>query len=409
MRVLCTVNATPSHARKFVPLARALVDAGHDVRVVTSEVMGRTLRGERFTVDAVLPNAHDWMWMLLGLDAAAEARGEVVHRTVPDPTELINKVFRAKGWRELFVRGLDIGRVYRPDLVLRDDLDCVGYLVAEALGVPHVAMSGGPTILFDPHRLADPLAAHGPKFGLGTSGHGLYGYGRVDYLPAAYSFTKFEWPQVFRFRQPVLTRPGELLPSWIAGLPADRPLVLAAVGTGMPMQAAIQRAGVALPSMIEPRERIRLLLDALSQVDCSAVVATGGIDVHGLPRAEHVHVTDSVPQPLVLEVADLFVTHGGYNGIREALRSGVPMVVHPQNQDQPHNAARVAELGLGVAVTDPDAGELAKACHTVLTDSTFHDRARGARRQVLALPGAEAAPAVLERLVATGGNDAPAA
>jgi hypothetical protein len=74
-----------------------------------------------------------------------------------------------------------------------------------------------------------------------------------------------------------------------------------------------------------------------------------------------VHVTDSVPQPLVLEAADLFVTHGGYDGIREALRSGVPVVVHPQNQDQPHNAARVAELGLGVAVTDPDAGELAKA------------------------------------------------
>ncbi|MFE9610903.1 glycosyltransferase [Streptomyces sp. NPDC006012] len=404
MRVLCTVNATPSHARSLIPLARALVNAGHDVRVVTSPAMAHTFDQERFTLDTVMPDAQDWMGLLHAADAAAEARGQVVHRTAPDPTGLINKIFGAKGWRGLFKRTLDIARVYRPDLVLRDDLDCVGYIVAESLGIPHLAMTGGPTILLDPDRLADPLEAHGPKFGLGTSGHGLYGFGRVDYVPAPYSFTEHEWPRVLRFRQPVLTRPGETLPSWIAALPAGRPLVFAAVGTGLPMQAAIQRDGVPLPTTIDPRGWIRLVLDALSRIDCVAVVATGGMDVHDLPRAAHVHLTDFVPQPLILEIADLFLTHGGYNSIREALRSGVPMVLHPQGADMPHNAARVSELGLGVAVTDPDVEDLVKACTTVLTNGAFRDRARTARKHVLTLPGVDTAPPLLERMVRTGGE-----
>ena len=395
MRVLCTLNGTPSHARRFVPLARALVNAGHQVRMVTSPTLARTLRGEPFAIDAVLPDPLEWMWF-----GAA---------TPIDPTELINKAFGARGWRELFVQGLDIGRDYGPDLVLRDDNDCIGYIVAEALGIPHVAMTGGPTILFDPERLADPLAAHGPKFGLGTSGHGLYGYGRVDYVPAAYSFTKHEWPLVFRFQQPVLVRPGERLPDWIAALPTDRPLVLATVGTGIPMLAGRPRGAAPMPDAIDPRGRVRLILDALSRVDCEAVVATGGIEADDLPRADHVHVTDFVPQPLVLEVTDLFLTHGGYNGIREALRSGVPMVMDTlEIHDGPHNAARVGDLGLGIALTNPDADELAKACQTVLDDRTLHDRARLARKHVLALPGIETAPAVFEHLV-NGESDAGSA
>ncbi|MCE7007103.1 glycosyltransferase [Kibdelosporangium philippinense] len=359
------------------------------------------MRGERFAIDPAMPDAHHWMWMLHGAAAAAEAAGEQVHRTALDPTDLLNKVFAARGWRELFVRVLEIARAYRPNLVLRDDLDCSGYVTAEVLEIPHVAMSGGPTILLDPQRLADPLAAHGTKFGLSTSGHGLYGYGRVDYVPTEYDFMKHEWPQVFRFRQPVLTRPGERLPSWIADLPADRPLVFAAMGTGVPMYAALQRDGVQLPSTIDPRARFRLVLDALSQLDCVAVVVTGGMDVSDLPRADHVHVTDAVPQPLVLEIADLFLTHDGYNGIREALRSGVPMVAYPEGYDQVHNSARIAELGLGVTVDNSPADAVVEACDKVLADQSFRTRARTARQHVLALPDVHSAPAMLEQFVQT--------
>jgi N-glycosyltransferase len=365
------------------------MNAGHQVRIATAEALAHTVHSEGFTVDPLKP--YPLEWLRFGATGAPDTA---------DHTGMINKVFRAKGWRGPLLHGLEIGRSYRPDLILRDDFDCVGYVVAEALGVPHIAMSGGITILLDPERLEDPLAAHGTALGLGASGHGLYGYGRVDYVPASHSFTKYEWPLVYSYRQPVLERPGEKLPEWIAALPGDRPLVFAAVGTLIPMLGSLRRAGVRLPNSVDARGRIQLVLEALSQVDCVAVVATGGIDAEDLPRADHVHVTDSVPQPLVLEVADLFLTHCGYNGIREALRSGVPMVADPMPMhDAPHNADRVDELGLGITLRDPDADELAKACAAVLADRTYLDRARHARKQVLALPGIDAALEMLEHLI----------
>ena len=65
----------------------------------------------------------------------------------------------------------------------------------------------------------------------------------------------------------------------------------------------------------------------------------------------NVHVYKSVPQLKVLEMADVFVTHGGMNSVSEALFYGVPMVVIPLVSDQPVNARCVERLGVGKAVT----------------------------------------------------------
>jgi len=54
-----------------------------------------------------------------------------------------------------------------------------------------------------------------------------------------------------------------------------------------------------------------------------------------------------VPQLDVLKKADVFITHGGFNSISEALYFGVPMVVIPAITDQPVNASRIVELNLG--------------------------------------------------------------
>ena len=61
----------------------------------------------------------------------------------------------------------------------------------------------------------------------------------------------------------------------------------------------------------------------------------------------NIHVYQSVPQIKVLKQADIFVTHGGMNSISESLVQGVPMVVIPFMSDQPVNARRIEELGLG--------------------------------------------------------------
>lgn len=62
---------------------------------------------------------------------------------------------------------------------------------------------------------------------------------------------------------------------------------------------------------------------------------------------ENIRIFNSVSQLDVLEIADVFVTHGGMNSVSEALVSCTPMVVIPFSSDQPVNARCVENLGVG--------------------------------------------------------------
>lgn len=61
----------------------------------------------------------------------------------------------------------------------------------------------------------------------------------------------------------------------------------------------------------------------------------------------NIHIYKSVPQLEVLNISDVFITHGGMNSISEALVYGVPMVVIPFVSDQPVNARCIEKLGAG--------------------------------------------------------------
>ncbi len=87
-------------------------------------------------------------------------------------------------------------------------------------------------------------------------------------------------------------------------------------------------------------------------------------------------VCPHVPQLEVLEHTDVFVTHGGMNSVMEAIYYGVPMVVVPQQPEQAMTAARVAELGLGVALEPGEvtAGALRDAVTTISGDAGYQSR-----------------------------------
>src|SRR5204862_6738478 len=109
----------------------------------------------------------------------------------------------------------------------------------------------------------------------------------------------------------------------------------------------------------------------------------------------NVHVEQWVPQRDVLARASALVCHGGSGTLRGGLAAGVPMVVTPLFADQPHNARRVAAVGAGIALPDPDPATLRAAVERVLADVEL---ARGARRiaeEIAALPPVDAAVAAL--------------
>ena len=100
-------------------------------------------------------------------------------------------------------------------------------------------------------------------------------------------------------------------------------------------------------------------------------------------------VYHSVPQLSVLKQADIFITHGGMNSISEALVNGVPMVVIPFMADQPTNARRIEELGLGKRLDYKEVSSdlLKRTVLDMLTDSKLQECLAGMKKKMENCPG----------------------
>ncbi|MGW2489002.1 glycosyltransferase [Streptomyces sp. NPDC001606] len=405
MRVLCTTLGSPSHGRAQLPLLRALAEAGHQVRVVTNETLASVFRADAVDVLPVLPEFDPSAMM-------GPYLGEL--RAIADPAEqmaeltrLLPRAVSGPGVGRFLEILLPLARQYRPDLILRDGMDMAAVLTAELLGVPQLPTPSGFSNTVDPAELLPGLGERRRELGLPVSDDPLsvVPHGRIDYVPAAFSFAR-HLPHSWAYRQTVDVERGGKLPQWAAALPVDRPLVYAAVGTALPMmhERAADPSDPPVMELPDATASLRTLLAAAAELeDCTVVVSTSGIPVEtsGLPG--HVHVTERVAQPLLLESVDLFVTHGGFNSIREAMRTGTPLAVLPHFGDQPANADRVEELGLGRHVTERSAAGIAEVCRKLLADPAPRARARAAQLAMLTLPGIEQAVGDLEEIAGTSG------
>ncbi|WP_143267813.1 glycosyltransferase [Amycolatopsis alba] len=359
-----------SHAREMIPAASALARAGHEVLVACVPQLVEEFTSAGLKAVAALPDQ-------------AECWAEITDTGHDQVIKVVvGQRLLARGYPEL----RKVAAWFEPDLVLRDGMEFCGCLVAEQLGIPHVAAPSGAVNTLAPAAIAPLLNERRAEFGLDVQDDPLaiYRYGRIDSLPPRYSFAARGIPRAVAYRQPEASDRCEPLPSWITELDPGKPLVYGAIGVALPTAAASRDGGKASTIPADPVRALAALVGALSELDCTAVVSTGGVS---FPRAgvpPHVRLVEHIAQPLLLQTVQLFVTHGGYNSVREAVRAGVPMVVAPLFGDQLDNARKVAELGLGEQATAPS--EIAAACRKVLGSSENLARARHAQRELLALP-----------------------
>ena len=84
---------------------------------------------------------------------------------------------------------------------------------------------------------------------------------------------------------------------------------------------------------------------------CIVSLKANDEEIAKLQNSEHVYIFDFVPQLAVLKQADLFITHGGLNSIKEAVYAEVPMLLYPihPEYDPNGNTARVVYHGLGLS------------------------------------------------------------
>jgi zeaxanthin glucosyltransferase len=113
----------------------------------------------------------------------------------------------------------------------------------------------------------------------------------------------------------------------------DRALVYCSFGSQLHRYPNLRRA---LETLVEAARSLPVL---------EFVVAAGISEFPGAPR--NMHFVREAPQLAWLRRAQLMLSHGGLNGIKEALCLSVPLLVLPMDLDQPGNAARVSFHGLG--------------------------------------------------------------
>jgi UDP:flavonoid glycosyltransferase YjiC (YdhE family) len=195
-------------------------------------------------------------------------------------------------------------------------------------------------------------------------------------------------PEAFTYVGPVF-EPRPAVPWPMPWPPQDeRPLVLVSFSTG---QAWDQTS------------RISRTLGALSGSGCRVVATTGAADAGRLPAGEDAALARYVPHADVLPHASVTVTHAGHGTVAASLAHGVPIVALPNRAaDQPALAGQVQRLGAGIALDGDHAtpGQIAEAVAALLDDPSYTANARRLARAIAALPGAEGAAALLERLAA---------
>jgi MGT family glycosyltransferase len=133
---------------------------------------------------------------------------------------------------------------------------------------------------------------------------------------------------------------------------------------------------------------MRRLVDVLAGSPHRFVVSKGPQHAE-YELADNMWGAEFLPQPSILPLIDLVITHGGNNTVTEAMHFGKPMVVLPLFWDQYDNAQRVHETGFGIrlatyAFTD---AELTSAIDRLLADAGLRDRTAAASAQIRAAAG----------------------
>jgi UDP:flavonoid glycosyltransferase YjiC (YdhE family) len=391
VRVLFTVHPAAGHLHPLVPVARALSDVGHDVAVASApsfrpEVDSFGLEHVGAGLDWLISDQSTWD-AFPPMPPPGPAFPAWVVLTLADITT-----------RRMVPDLLAIAGEWSPDLIVREGMECGGAVAAERLGIPHASVAGNayaavdsPAINYFPGNrlmLAEPLARHREQFGLPPDPEVRMPFRHLHmcFTPPAWDGASAPRPPNIRFLRHVSTlSPGARLPDWVERLP-DRPTVLASLGTVFNKTPGVLEA----------------IVRALAEEPVNVIVAIGrDVDPARFgSQPDHMRLEAYVPQALLLPHCAAFVTHGGFNSVKEALSEGVPMVVVPISADQPYSAERCAELGVGVTVAagDRSADAIRDAVRRVLGEPGFRAAARDFQAEMAALPGPERMVELLEEL-----------
>lgn len=378
--IWCSTPPGFGHFGPTAPVARALGEAGHDVRVVTSPLFVPTV--ERAGLRG-MGLGRPWLE-----ERVEEAFSECCENGIP----FMSLVFEAAA-AEMLDAMLAQARGERPDLIVWVwPVDYAGAVAAAALGVPSIALATSAITSLDTYMLmaggALTRLRQRARLDDDASHRWLTAIPHVTFFPASLHVTDDQQVSVDRCRYEALdTTEGTMPPQVAALLEGDDPLVLATLGT------VYNRRGL-LP----------LLIEALAGQPYRVVLATGStVAPQDLPQMPaNVTTVPWVPFSQLIGHCDLVVHHGGTNTTLLAAREGVPTVTVPIGADQFTNAGLAA--GAGVSQMVPSANRtpagLRQAVTDVLADGSHRQRAATLAAEMSSMPPiGSVLPPLVERLL----------
>ena len=369
MRVLVCTRPFHGHLNPMLPVSRALLAAGHEVRVASH------------------PNIAGWV-TAAGLElrpAGIDPRHRDAARDEDPKHQSWNAWEVADKAHDLLALHDD----WPPDVILREQTDFGALLYGEAVGIP-VALLGPAMYVTPPYW----IQLYGERMDEVRTALGLPrdpGFERVDpwlYLdptPLGYQTPLAAAIAVRHETRPVPLGHGEEAPPWLSALPRGRTAYLT-FGTVYNRRPNMLRAAV----------------EGLLAEDLHVVVTTGpdaGAHALGLPDDDRVHAVDYLEQGRILPHVAVVVNHGGFGSVMGAMWQGLPQVVTPLGADNPTHAAQITALGVGVRLwaSQVTAENVARAVRAAL-EPDLRRAARSMGHRVRAMPAPEEGVALLERL-----------
>ena len=383
MRVLCTCVPGDGHFNPMLPLARTLVETGHDVAFATAEAIAPnvTRAGFEFLPAGIsLPDQLAEARRRYPAEAALEG-GERFENFVP---RMLAGVAAPPRIADL----VPIVEQWRPDVVVHDETELGGPVAAARAGIPHVDHSVGILRPLSMFRLArQTLEPVYEQWGVELGPHaGMFEYLYLDVCPPS---LQSPWIDEIAVAHPMTNAAippatDEQPPAWLADLD-DRPTLYVSLGTIFNNDPTVFRS----------------ILEGVREEPVNVIATVGrNNDPADLgPQPDHVHVERYISQALLLPHCDVVVNQGG-TAILSILAEGLPMIVVPQGANQFHNAAALE--GAGVARTllpgQVSAESVRAELRTLLDDPGYRHRAAGLAAEIAAMPAPADAVPLVERV-----------
>jgi UDP:flavonoid glycosyltransferase YjiC (YdhE family) len=149
----------------------------------------------------------------------------------------------------------------------------------------------------------------------------------------------------------------------------------------------------------EASQLVRPTLSGLAGEEVLVVATTP--DPAGLGDVPaNARVAAFIPHSALLPHVDVLVTNGGYGGVQAALAAGVPMVAAGASQDKPEVCQRVAWSGTGIdlGTASPTPERIREAVLAVLAGTSYRAAAERLRAECASHDGPGEAALLLERL-----------